>query len=156
MAVASDAGTEQHAITRYLLHRRELFGDPCDGPERDDHDPETELHAVGGAGNGRQGNHAVEERGAGAGDELIDNPHRFEPEFFRVASRSDDVAGLSVRRVIVGRKMPIRGFATLDLSLPRQTAAQVDSLVRSTDLGEQMKSFNVYESWEKGDRGLKP
>ena len=48
------------------------------------------------------------------------------------------------------------GFATLDLSLPRQTAAQVDSLVRSTDLGEQMKSFNVYDSWEAGDRGRKP
>ena len=48
------------------------------------------------------------------------------------------------------------GFATVDLSLPRQTATQVDSLVRSTDLGEQMKSFNVYESWEKGERGLKP
>ena len=47
------------------------------------------------------------------------------------------------------------GFATQDLSLPRQTAAQVDSLVRSTDLAEQMKSFGVYESWEAGARGLK-
>ena len=47
------------------------------------------------------------------------------------------------------------GFATLDLSLPRHTAAQVDSLVRSTDLADQMKSFNVYEAWEAGGRGLR-
>jgi hypothetical protein len=48
------------------------------------------------------------------------------------------------------------GFATLDLSLPRQTAEQVDSLVRSTDLVQQMKSFNVYDAWEAGKRGLRP
>jgi Zn-dependent M28 family amino/carboxypeptidase len=47
------------------------------------------------------------------------------------------------------------GFATLDLSLPRQTAAQVDSLVRSTDLADQMRAFNVYQSWEAGERGLR-
>ena len=48
------------------------------------------------------------------------------------------------------------GFATLDLSLPRQTAAQVDSLVRNTDLPDQMKSFNVYDAWVAGKRGLRP
>ncbi len=48
------------------------------------------------------------------------------------------------------------GFATLDLSLPRQTAQQVDSLVRNTDLAEQMKSFNVYDAWAAGTRGLRP
>jgi carboxypeptidase Q len=48
------------------------------------------------------------------------------------------------------------GFATLDLSLPRQTAQQVDSMVRHTDLADQMKSFNVYDAWAAGTRGLKP
>jgi carboxypeptidase Q len=47
------------------------------------------------------------------------------------------------------------GFATLDLSLPRQTGQQVDSLVRHTDLADQMKSFNVYDAWEAGTRGLR-
>ncbi len=47
------------------------------------------------------------------------------------------------------------GFATLDLSLPRHTAAQVDSLVRNTDLADQMRSFNVYDAWEAGERGLR-
>jgi carboxypeptidase Q len=48
------------------------------------------------------------------------------------------------------------GFATLDLDLPRQTAAQVDSMVRNTDLADQMKSFNVYDAWVAGKRGLRP
>ncbi len=46
------------------------------------------------------------------------------------------------------------GFATLDFSVPRQTARQVDSLVRNTDLADQMRAFNVYEAWEAGKRGL--
>ena len=48
------------------------------------------------------------------------------------------------------------GFANLDLTLPRQTAAQVDSLVRGTDLADQMKSFGVYDAWMAGTRGRKP
>ena len=74
-------------------------------------------------------------------------------------ARSDEFGRADLRQLRLNAAIAAAvtwGFATLDLSLPRQTAAQVDSLVRSTDLGEQMKSFNVYESWEKGDRGLKP
>ncbi len=48
------------------------------------------------------------------------------------------------------------GFATLDLSLQRHSAGQVDSLVRNTDLADQMKSFNVYDAWAAGRRGLRP
>jgi carboxypeptidase Q len=48
------------------------------------------------------------------------------------------------------------GFATQELSLPRQSATQVDSLVRHTDLADQMKAFNVYDAWAEGRRGLRP
>jgi hypothetical protein len=74
-------------------------------------------------------------------------------------ARSDEFGRADLRQLRLNAAIAAAvtwGFATLDLALPRQTAAQVDSLVRSTDLGEQMKSFNVYESWEKGERGLKP
>ncbi len=47
-------------------------------------------------------------------------------------------------------------FATLDLSVPHQTAQQVDSMVRNTDLADQMKAFNVYDAWAAGKRGLRP
>ncbi|HEX2219033.1 MAG TPA: M28 family peptidase [Gemmatimonadales bacterium] len=50
----------------------------------------------------------------------------------------------------------IWGFATAERSLPRHSAGQVDSMVRNTDLPEQMKSFNVYDAWMAGKRGLRP
>ena len=48
------------------------------------------------------------------------------------------------------------GFATLNFALPRQTGRQVDSLVRNSDLAEQMQAFNVYDAWVAGKRGLRP
>jgi carboxypeptidase Q len=48
------------------------------------------------------------------------------------------------------------GFANVDLAVPRQTAQQVDSLVKNTDLADQMRMFNVYDAWTAGKRGLRP
>ena len=73
-------------------------------------------------------------------------------------ARSDEFGRADLRQLRLNAAIAAAvtlGFATLDLSLPRQTAAQVDSLVRSTDLPDQMRAFNVYESWEAGERGLR-
>jgi hypothetical protein len=45
------------------------------------------------------------------------------------------------------------GFAQMDARLPRQTRAQLETLILSTDLEKQMKSFNVHEDWVSGKRG---
>ena len=74
-------------------------------------------------------------------------------------ARSDDFGRADLRQLRLNAAIAAAvtwGFATLDLSLPRQTAVQVDSLVRATDLADQMKSFGVYDSWVAGERGLKP
>lgn len=47
------------------------------------------------------------------------------------------------------------GFAQMDAKLPRHSRAQVEEMARSTDLLQQMKSFNVYEDWAAGKRGRK-
>ncbi|MCY1077142.1 M20/M25/M40 family metallo-hydrolase [Archangium lansingense] len=47
------------------------------------------------------------------------------------------------------------GFAQMDEKLPRHSRAQVEELVRTTDLGQQMKSFNMLEDWTSGKRGRK-
>ncbi|MDY7227350.1 M20/M25/M40 family metallo-hydrolase [Hyalangium rubrum] len=47
------------------------------------------------------------------------------------------------------------GFAQMEPKLPRQSRAQVEALMRATDLAQQMKSFNVYEDWASGKRGRK-
>jgi hypothetical protein len=45
------------------------------------------------------------------------------------------------------------GFANDAIDWGRQSRAEVQQLIDSTDLGEQMKTFGLYESWESGERG---
>jgi hypothetical protein len=74
-------------------------------------------------------------------------------------ARSDEFGRADLRQLRLNAAIAAAttwGFATLDLSLPRQTAAQVDSMVRNTDLPDQMKSFNVYDAWVAGKRGRRP
>ncbi|MGZ3459917.1 MAG: M20/M25/M40 family metallo-hydrolase [Archangium sp.] len=47
------------------------------------------------------------------------------------------------------------GFAQMDAKLPRHSRAQVGELVRTTDLGQQMKTFNLWDEWSSGMRGRK-
>jgi hypothetical protein len=74
-------------------------------------------------------------------------------------ARSDEFGRADLRQLRLNAAVAAAttwGFATLDFSLPRQTAGQVDSLVRNTDLPDQMKAFNVYDAWVAGKRGLRP
>ncbi len=45
------------------------------------------------------------------------------------------------------------GFATMPITYKRQTRAEVINLINTTDLGAQMKSFNVWNDWAEGKRG---
>jgi len=45
------------------------------------------------------------------------------------------------------------GFATMEVNWNRQTHSEVEKLVNSTDLGAQMKSFNMWDDWASGKRG---
>lgn len=77
------------------------------------------------------------------------NYHARSDEFGRV-----DLRQLRLNAAIAGAVT--WGFANLDFSLPRQTAQQVDSFVRHTDLADQMKTFGVYDAWIAGTRGRRP
>ena len=73
-------------------------------------------------------------------------------------ARSDEFGRADLRQLRLNAAIAAAatwGFATLDLALPRHTAAQVDSMVRNTDLVGQMQSFNVYDDWVAGKRGLR-
>ena len=48
------------------------------------------------------------------------------------------------------------GFANDDVPWGRQTRAEIQQLVDSTDLGQQMKTWGLYSAWEKGERGRAP
>ena len=45
------------------------------------------------------------------------------------------------------------GFAQTDDAWTRQTRAEIEELIRSTDLEQQMRSFNVWGDWLDGTRG---
>ena len=47
----------------------------------------------------------------------------------------------------------ILGFAEMDVDWTRQTRAEIQELVDSTDLGTDMKAFGYWEGWESGERG---
>jgi carboxypeptidase Q len=46
-------------------------------------------------------------------------------------------------------------FAQMDVNWTRQGRAQIDELIKSTDLGQQMKSFGLWNSWVDGTRSWK-
>jgi carboxypeptidase Q len=74
-------------------------------------------------------------------------------------ARSDDFGRADLRQLRLNAAIAAAvtwGFATTDAALPRWTARQVDSLVRHTDLSDQMKSFGVWDEWVAGKRGLRP
>ena len=45
------------------------------------------------------------------------------------------------------------GFANSEDRLPRQTHDDVEALINSTDLEQQMRTFGVWEDWASGNRG---
>ncbi len=44
-------------------------------------------------------------------------------------------------------------FANQDFDLPRQSRAEIEDLIETTSLGDQMRTFNVYDKWKSGERG---
>ncbi len=45
------------------------------------------------------------------------------------------------------------GFAKMDVDWSRQSREQVQTLIDSTDLGDQMKTFGLWEGWTSSERG---
>ncbi len=48
------------------------------------------------------------------------------------------------------------GFANADLDLERQSRGEIEDLIASTDLAQQMRAFNVWDDWATGRRGRQP
>jgi hypothetical protein len=74
-------------------------------------------------------------------------------------ARSDEFGRADLRQLRLNAAIAAAvtwGFATNGPTLPRQTAQQIDSLVRHTDLSDQMKTFGVWDDWVAGKRGRRP
>ncbi|WP_224364741.1 M20/M25/M40 family metallo-hydrolase [Hyalangium versicolor] len=73
-------------------------------------------------------------------------------------ARSDELDKCDVRQLRLNAAILSAlayGFAQTDVKLARHSRAQVEELVHTPSLMEEMKSFNVYEDWAAGKRGRK-
>jgi hypothetical protein len=80
-------------------------------------------------------------------------PHNYGPTYHAESDTFDkvDLRQLRLNTAIVAAVA--YGYATLDIDWGRQTRADLEELVRTTDLAEQMRSMGLWDSWKKGQRG---
>jgi carboxypeptidase Q len=48
------------------------------------------------------------------------------------------------------------GFAGMDVDWARQSRQDIQALIDATDLGDQMKTFGMWDTWQSGERGRQP
>jgi hypothetical protein len=65
-----------------------------------------------------------------------------------------DIGDLKLNAAVIGSL--IWSYANDATVLPRHTHAEVQALMDRTDLDDQMKTFNLWDSWANGTRGRKP
>jgi len=48
------------------------------------------------------------------------------------------------------------GFATMPDALPRQSRPEIETIMKRTDLEQQMRSMGMWDGWAAGTRGRRP
>jgi carboxypeptidase Q len=73
-------------------------------------------------------------------------------------ARSDTFDKVDLRQLRINAAIAAAvtwAFADSDVKLPRQSHAEIDRLVKDTDLSDQMKSMGMWDDWASGVRGRK-
>ena len=96
MAITARPHAQQKPVTGDVLERRDLLGHPGQRAQRHDEHAHAEPDAPGGASRGGQRDQAVENRHTGPGDQLVNHPHRLEPQVLGVTGRRHDVGRGSI------------------------------------------------------------
>jgi hypothetical protein len=91
VAIAADAHPEQDPIVGQVLECGDLLGDPGRFAQRHDQDAQGQPDALRCRGRASEHEHAVEDRVARAGNQLIDGPRRLEAERFDVHGGGDGI-----------------------------------------------------------------
>ena len=71
-------------------------------------------------------------------------------------ARSDTFDKVDLRQLRINAAIAAAvtwAFAEGDVRLPRQSRADIETLIKNTDLGEQMKSMGLWSGWASGVRG---
>lgn len=81
-------------------------------------------------------------------------PANYGPNYHANSDTFDKVDQRQLRLNMVVAAAVTWSFAEMTVDWKRHTRADVQKLVETTDLGEEMRSSGLLESWEKGERGL--
>jgi hypothetical protein len=83
------------------------------------------------------------------------DPYNYGPNYHAESDTYDkvDLRQLRVNAAVVSAL--IYGFANMDVTWKRQTKEEVQRLIDTTPLRQQMDMFNLYPVWENGTRGRK-
>jgi len=81
-------------------------------------------------------------------------PYNYGPTYHAESDTFDkvDLRQLRLNAAIVAAVT--YGYANEDVTWERQSRAEIEALIRSTDLGEQMRSMGLWEAWQNRQRGL--
>ena len=80
-------------------------------------------------------------------------PANYGPNYHARSDTFDKVDQHQLRLNAAIAAAVVWGFATMDVDWTRQTRAEIDALVASTDLEAQMRMLGVWADWAEGRRG---
>jgi len=75
------------------------------------------------------------------------------PNYHASTDTFDRVDQTQLRRNAAIAAAVTLGFAQMEVDWTRQSREELTELIESTDLGQQMKTFGLWSSWESGERG---
>jgi len=80
-------------------------------------------------------------------------PASYGPNYHAATDTFDKVDQRQLRLNAAVAAAVTLGFAEMDISWSRQSREQVQTLIDGTDLGDQMKTFGLWDGWTSGERG---
>jgi Zn-dependent M28 family amino/carboxypeptidase len=80
-------------------------------------------------------------------------PASYGPNYHARSDEFDKCDAVQLRLNAAVVAAVVHGFARDEARLPRHSRADVEALVRTTDLGQQMKTFGYLDAWNAGTRG---
>lgn len=81
------------------------------------------------------------------------DPANYGPNYHAESDTYDKVDLLQLKKNAAVVAAVTWAFAQMDLRLPRQSRADIQKLIDTTNLGNEMRSFNLMQSWLDGSRG---
>lgn len=81
------------------------------------------------------------------------DPYNYGPNYHAESDTYDKVDQSQLRLNAAIAASLVYGFANMEVTWQRQTRDQIQQLIETTELRQQMDMFDLYPGWEDGSRG---